>query len=120
MADATRQRGYAYLGLTDHSQTAHYAGGLKPDEVLAQQKHIDKLNKSYGAKFHVFKGIESDILGDGSLDYPDEILANLRSRHRQRPQQIPDEREGADRPHRQGDRKPATRPSSAMSPAASF
>ena len=75
MAEATRERGYAYLGLTDHSQTAHYAGGLKPDEVLAQQKAIDKLNKSYGAKFHVFKGIESDILGDGSLDYPEDILA---------------------------------------------
>jgi len=74
MAKATRQRGYAYLGLTDHSQSAHYAGGLKPEEVLAQQKDIDKLNKTLGAKFHVFKGIESDILGDGSLDYPDDIL----------------------------------------------
>jgi DNA polymerase (family X) len=77
MAKATRQRGYAYLGLTDHSQTAHYAGGLKPDEVLAQQKEIEKLNKSLGAKFHVFKGIESDILGDGSLDYPEDILARF-------------------------------------------
>ena len=77
MADATRKRGYAYLGLTDHSQTAHYAGGLKPDEVLAQQKAVEPLNKSYGAKFHVFKGIESDILGDGSLDYPEDILARF-------------------------------------------
>ena len=74
MAKATRQRGYAYLGLTDHSQTAHYAGGLKADEVLAQQKEIDKLNKRSARSFHVFKGIESDILGDGSLDYPDDIL----------------------------------------------
>jgi DNA polymerase (family 10) len=74
MAEATRERGYAYLGLTDHSQTAHYAGGLKPDEVPAQQKQIDKLNKTLGKNFHVFKGIESDILGDGSLDYPDDIL----------------------------------------------
>ena len=77
MAKATRERGYAYLGLTDHSQTAHYAGGLKPDEVIAQQKAIDKLNKTLGAKFHVFKGIESDILGDGSLDYPEDILARF-------------------------------------------
>src|SRR5712672_120731 len=69
--------GYAYLGLTDHSQTAHYAGGLKPDEVLVQQKGIEKLNKSLGAKFRVFKGIESDILGDGSLDYPEDILARF-------------------------------------------
>ena len=45
--------------------------------LLAQHKEIDKLNKSLGAKFHVFKGIESDILGDGSLDYPDDILARF-------------------------------------------
>jgi DNA polymerase (family 10) len=74
MAKATRDRGYAYLGLTDHSQTAHYAGGLKADEVLAQQKQIEKLNKKLGARFRVFKGIESDILPDGSLDYRDDIL----------------------------------------------
>ena len=74
MAKATRDRGYSYLGLTDHSQTAHYAGGLKPDEVKAQQKQIEKLNKKSGAKFRVFKGIESDILPDGSLDYSDDIL----------------------------------------------
>jgi DNA polymerase (family 10) len=74
MAEATHERGYAYLGLTDHSQTAHYAGGLKPDEVPAQQKEIDKFNKRLGKNFHVFKGIESDILGDGSLDYSEDIL----------------------------------------------
>jgi DNA polymerase/3'-5' exonuclease PolX len=62
-------KGYAYLGLTDHSQSAHYAGGLKVEEVAAQQRAIERLNKRYGAQFHVFKGIESDILGDGSLDY---------------------------------------------------
>jgi DNA polymerase (family 10) len=77
MAEAARKRGYAYLGLTDHSQTAQYAGGLKPEEVLAQQKAIEKLNKSLGGKFHVFKGIESDILGDGSLDYSEDILARF-------------------------------------------
>jgi DNA polymerase (family X) len=77
MANATRQRGYEYLGLTEHSQTAHYAGGLKPDEVIAQQIRIDRLNRRVGAKFHIFKGIESDILGDGSLDYADEILASF-------------------------------------------
>ena len=42
--------------------------------MLAQQKHIDKLNKKFGSKFSIFKGIESDILPDGSLDYPEEIL----------------------------------------------
>lgn len=74
MAEATRERGYAYLGLTDHSQTAHYAGGLKADRVAAQQREIERLNARLGPGFHVFKGIESDILADGSLDYPDEVL----------------------------------------------
>src|SRR5882757_261245 len=77
MAEATLQRGYAYLGLTDHSQTAHYAGGLKVEEVAAQQRAVDRINKRYGATFHVFKGIESDILGDGSLDYPEEVMASF-------------------------------------------
>ncbi len=77
MAEATRKRGYAYLGLTDHSQTAHYAGGLTVKEVAAQQRAVDRLNKRYGGSFHVFKGIESDILADGSLDYPDDVLATF-------------------------------------------
>lgn len=77
MALAARERGYQYLGLTDHSQTASYAGGLKPAEVAAQQRAIDRLNKKLGSSFHVFKGIESDILGDGALDYPDEILSSF-------------------------------------------
>jgi DNA polymerase (family 10) len=53
------------------------AGGLKVEEVAAQQRAIERLNKRYGAQFHVFKGIESDILGDGSLDYPEEVLASF-------------------------------------------
>ena len=77
MAEATRERGYAYLGLTEHSQSAHYAGGLTEKEVAKQQKAIDRLNKRYGNDFHVFKGIESDILADGSLDYPDAVLASF-------------------------------------------
>ena len=77
MAAATRECGYDYLGLTEHSQTAHYAGGLKADDVIAQQIRIERLNRRVGTKFHIFKGIESDILGDGSLDYPDEILATF-------------------------------------------
>jgi DNA polymerase (family 10) len=77
MAEATRQGGYEYLGLTDHSQTAHYAGGLKTQQVRAQQRAIDELNGRYGAEFHVFKGIESDILQDGSLDYAEDLLAGF-------------------------------------------
>lgn len=77
MAEACMERGYEYLGITDHSQTAAYAGGLKPDEVKRQWDEIDRLNDEFasnGSGFHIFKGIESDILGDGSLDYRDEIL----------------------------------------------
>jgi len=77
MAEACIERGYEYLGLTDHSQTAAYAGGLKPGEVEQQWDEIDALNeefKSNGTNFIIFKGIESDILADGSLDYEDEIL----------------------------------------------
>lgn len=77
MADACIERGYEYLGITDHSKTAAYAGGLSADEVKQQWEEIDQINedlKSEGKKFIVFKGIESDILADGELDYEDSIL----------------------------------------------
>jgi DNA polymerase (family 10) len=62
-----------YLGISDHSKSAFYAKGLSVERVLQQQEEIDHLNKKLDG-FHIFKGIESDILNDGSLDYPDEIL----------------------------------------------
>jgi DNA polymerase (family 10) len=62
-----------YLGLSDHSKTAVYASGLSIERVLQQQEEIDHLNNKF-APFKIFKGIESDILSDGSLDYPKEIL----------------------------------------------
>ena len=62
-----------YLGMCDHSKSAFYAKGLSIEQVLQQQEEIDHLNKKLNS-FHIFKGIESDILYDGSLDYPDEIL----------------------------------------------
>jgi len=74
MAEAARSRGYAYLGITDHSKTAHYAGGLSVDEIAEQHAEIDRLNTGFDGSFRIFKGIESDILPDGSLDYPDDIL----------------------------------------------
>jgi DNA polymerase (family 10) len=77
MAQATRSRGYAYFGVADHSQSAHYAGGLKPDAIAAQHRAIDRLNRRFGKEFHIFKGIESDIRPDGALDYPDELLARF-------------------------------------------
>jgi DNA polymerase (family 10) len=77
IAEATRKRGYSYFGVADHSRSAHYAGGLSLDEIVAQHAEIDRVNKRYDQGFRVFKGIESDILADGSLDYPDEILAQF-------------------------------------------
>ncbi|WP_158995761.1 DNA polymerase/3'-5' exonuclease PolX [Mucilaginibacter sp. L196] len=62
-----------YLGMCDHSKSAFYAKGLSIERVLQQQEEIDHLNKKLDG-FKIFKGIESDILNDGSLDYPDEIL----------------------------------------------
>jgi DNA polymerase (family 10) len=62
-----------YLGMCDHSKTAVYAKGLSIERVLQQQEEIKNLNKKL-APFKIFKGIESDILSDGSLDYPDEVL----------------------------------------------
>jgi DNA polymerase (family 10) len=62
-----------YLGICDHSRTAVYANGLSAERVLQQHRQIDELNKSL-APFHIFKGIESDILNDGSLDYEEDIL----------------------------------------------
>ncbi|WP_069132273.1 DNA polymerase/3'-5' exonuclease PolX [Rhodohalobacter halophilus] len=80
MAEACMDRGYEYLGLTDHSKTAAYAGGLTIEEVKQQWDEIDQLNSEFeseGKNFKIFKGMESDILSDGSLDYPDEILAEF-------------------------------------------
>jgi DNA polymerase (family 10) len=77
MAEACMERDYEYLGLSDHSKTAAYAGGLTVDEVKQQWDEIDELNEEFknkGKNFVIFKGIESDILADGSLDYEDAIL----------------------------------------------
>lgn len=73
MVQAAQRLGFSYVGISDHSKTAYYAGGLKEDAVLRQWEMIDKLNAN-NASIHVFKGIESDILPDGSLDYDDSIL----------------------------------------------
>lgn len=76
MALYAQKMGYEYLGVCDHSQSAFYANGLKPDRVFQQHVEIDQLNREM-APFRIFKGIESDILNDGSLDYSDDILASF-------------------------------------------
>src|SRR5690606_16240038 len=60
----------------DHSRSAAYAGGMQPDDLRRQWDEIDKVN-ALNLGITVFKGIESDILADGSLDYPDEVLAGF-------------------------------------------
>jgi len=65
-----------YLGMCDHSKSAFYARGLSVEQVLKQHEEIDHLNKKLN-DFHIFKGIESDILYDGALDYPDDVLASF-------------------------------------------
>jgi DNA polymerase (family 10) len=76
MADAAAKRRLKYLGIADHSPTAAYAGGLSIERVQKQHKQIDALNARH-KRLRIFKGIESDILPDGTLDYPDEVLASF-------------------------------------------
>ncbi|WP_425635929.1 helix-hairpin-helix domain-containing protein [Algoriphagus yeomjeoni] len=76
MAAYCRDLGFEYLGISDHSKTAFYAGGLTEDQIVKQHQEIDALNKEM-APFRIFKGIESDILSDGKLDYADEVLASF-------------------------------------------
>jgi DNA polymerase (family X) len=77
MAEAARGAGLQYLGIADHSRSAGYAGGLSVERVRAQWAEIDALNARCRGKFHVFKGTECDILPDGTLDYPDDLLAGF-------------------------------------------
>lgn len=76
IAAACREAGYRYVGITDHSRAAAYAGGLSIEAIQQQWREIDALNATLD-DFRVLKGIESDILVDGALDYPDEVLAGF-------------------------------------------
>jgi DNA polymerase (family X) len=73
MALACIQKGYEYLVISDHSQYASYANGLRPERIIEQHNEIDNLNKQL-APFTIFKSIECDILPNGELDYTPEIL----------------------------------------------
>jgi DNA polymerase (family 10) len=73
MAVAARERGWDYIGISDHSESAFYAGGLKRDKLLQQHEEIDRLNAEMKG-FRILKGIEADILADGRLDYDAQIL----------------------------------------------
>jgi DNA polymerase (family 10) len=73
MANAAQELGWSYIGISDHSESAFYAGGLKRDKVARQHAEIDRLNSRMKG-FRILKGIEADILADGRLDYDSDFL----------------------------------------------
>lgn len=77
MVEACLQRGFTYVGITDHSKAAAYAGGLNAEALQRQRAEIEQLQAEYQGRIRIFKGIECDILRDGTLDFPDEVLATL-------------------------------------------
>jgi DNA polymerase (family 10) len=76
MAQSCQTMGFDYVGICDHSKSAFYANGLTEERVIQQHKEIDQLNKK-NRNFRIFKGIEVDILTDGSLDYDNSVLASF-------------------------------------------
>ncbi len=73
MAQASKKMGFSYIGLSDHSRSAYYAGGLTLEKLKKQWKEVDQVNQEMDG-LTLFKGIESDILPDGSLDYEEGVL----------------------------------------------
>lgn len=76
LALACQAAGYAYVGLTDHSQTAAYAGGLEAADLARQADEVDAVNSRLTGT-RVLKGVEADILADGRIDYDDAVLRRL-------------------------------------------
>ncbi len=75
MAAAARERGLKYIAITDHSKRVAMANGLTAERLLAQWQQIDAINRNADDDFRILKGIECDILEDGELDLPDDVLA---------------------------------------------
>ena len=76
MVMAAMEKGMEYMAISDHSKTASYAQGLNEEQIQAQHQYINELNIKL-APFKIFKSIESDILGDGNLDYSNNILSTF-------------------------------------------
>lgn len=74
--EACRAAGYRYVGLTDHSQSAVYAGGLREDDIPHLRREVDEANRRF-TDFRVLRGVEADILQDGTLDYTPEVRADF-------------------------------------------
>lgn len=77
MALAALERGYEYIAICDHSQNLAIARGLKPEQLAEQRKEIDQVNQEMSGRIRVLAGTEIDILQDGRLDFPDEVLEDL-------------------------------------------
>lgn len=77
MAKHAAKMGYSYIAITDHSKAAFYANGLSEDRLLSQMSEIDALNHKLKSKITILKGIECDILSDGSMDYDKDLLSQL-------------------------------------------
>lgn len=75
MVATAQEHGWEYVGISDHSQTASYANGMSVERLLRQHEELDELQES--ASIRILRGVESDILPDGSLDFPDDVLARL-------------------------------------------
>jgi DNA polymerase (family 10) len=76
MIQAAIELGYSYVGISDHSKSAFYARGLKEEDIKRQHAELDVLQGKF-PQIRILKGIESDILADGSLDYAPEILSSF-------------------------------------------
>ncbi|NDJ61906.1 MAG: DNA polymerase/3'-5' exonuclease PolX [Chloroflexi bacterium] len=77
MADAARARGRQFIVITDHSVSSAIANGLSAERLLEQQEEVRRIDAEMEPDFRVFHGVEMDIRADGTLDYPDEVLAQL-------------------------------------------
>jgi DNA polymerase (family 10) len=77
MAVAAADRGYAYFAVTDHGPRLTYMAHLGPNEIAAQREEVARVNSELGGRMRLLHGVELNIGGDGSLDYPDEVLAGF-------------------------------------------
>jgi DNA polymerase (family 10) len=77
MVEAAVKAGYSYYAISDHSRSLGVAGGLSIEKLRRQRKEINELQKRLGDSLRLLQGAEVEILADGSLDYPDEVLAEL-------------------------------------------
>jgi DNA polymerase (family X) len=77
MAEAAIKRGYKVLAITDHTYSLGIVQGMSPEDVKKQRLEINEVAKDLGDRIHILQGAEVEIKSDGSLDYPDEVLAQI-------------------------------------------